>query len=165
MVLIEGNLKIDLPIGVDGRKFDDPLAHNLSHCMKAVDFIVELEDKIYFIELKDPDHPLSKPNDRNEFIKKFLNSQLDADLKIKYRDSYLFEYAAGRATKPIYYLILMASSALSSAELISRTDALKRILPVGLMGSGWKKAIVAGCAVMNIESWNRQMPNYTAARM
>lgn len=36
MMLTEGDLQIDFPDAVYGRKFDGP-DHGLSHCMKAVD--------------------------------------------------------------------------------------------------------------------------------
>lgn len=45
-VLIEGNLQITIPGAVQARKFDDGASHGLTHCMKAVDFIVELADRI-----------------------------------------------------------------------------------------------------------------------
>jgi len=64
--LAEGDLQIALPAGAAGRKFDDGATHGLSHCMKAVDFIVELEDRILFIEFKDPDHPTAHPKDQNK---------------------------------------------------------------------------------------------------
>ena len=41
----EGNLRITMNNVVDARKFDLPgsSGHGLTHCMKAVDFIVELQ--------------------------------------------------------------------------------------------------------------------------
>jgi hypothetical protein len=57
----EGDLQITLPAGATARKFDDQTTHGLSCCMKAVDFIVELDNLTYFIEFKDPDNP-NAPN-------------------------------------------------------------------------------------------------------
>ena len=45
MRLTEGDLQITFNNAIVCRKFDDHLAHGLSHCMKAVDFIVELHDR------------------------------------------------------------------------------------------------------------------------
>ena len=128
-VLVEDDLQITLPAGVPGRKFDDEASHGLSHCMKAVDFIVELEDRTYFVEFKDPENPNAKPKDSAAFLKKFMSGAIDSDLKTKYRDSWLYEYAEGRAKKPIYYLVLIGASMLSDADLLTRTEALKRQLP------------------------------------
>jgi|SRR5580765_215317 len=106
-VLVEDDLQITLPVGVDGRKFDDGASHGLSHCMKAVDFIVEFNDRIWFVEFKDPENLNANQKDSGEFIRKFLSGAIDSDLKTKYRDSWLYEMAEGRAKKPIYYLVLI----------------------------------------------------------
>ena len=44
MTLTEGALQITFNNAINGRKFDDQQQHRLSHCMKAVDFVVELPD-------------------------------------------------------------------------------------------------------------------------
>lgn len=165
-VLAEDDLQITLPAGVAGRKFDDEAVHGLSHCMKAVDFIVELEDRVLFVEFKDPENPQAQAKDSAAFIKKFLSGQLDTDLKTKYRDSWLYEWAEGRARKPIYYLVLIGASTLSDADLLVRTDSLKRQLPVAGPGDRpWKKPFVAGCAVLNLAAWNKVLPQIPASRV
>lgn len=165
-VLAEDDLQITLPDGAAGRKFDDNATHGLSHCMKAVDFIVELDDRILFIEFKDPENPSSQPKDQKKFLERFKSGAMDADLKMKYRDSFLYEWALGRATKPIYYLVLIGASTLSSADLLTRTDALKRHIPTtGPNDTPWKMPFVAGCAVMNIDAWNKALPHYPVSRI
>ena len=165
-VLPEGNLQITLPVGSIGRKFDDKASHGLSHCMKAVDFIVEMQEQILFIELKDPDRPDAMPTRSAEFLQKFLSGDIDADLKTKYRDSWLYEWAQGRVKKPIFYLVLIGASSLSPAELLARTEALKRQLPVaGPKDDPWKNPIVAGCAVMNLATWNKNLPDMPVSRI
>jgi hypothetical protein len=164
--LTEGDLKITLPAGISGRKFDDGASHGLSHCMKAVDFIVELNDRVFFIECKDPDDPNTPTEEKKKYLQKVLSGGLDADLKTKYRDSFIFEWASGRVAKPIYYLVLIGTSALSEAELLVRTDALRRQIPLnGPGGKSWKKPFVAGCAVMNIATWNKALPSYPVSRI
>jgi hypothetical protein len=165
-VLAEGDLQITLPATAVGRKFDDEAAHGLSHCMKAVDFIIELQDSVLFVEFKDPENPQAHTKDRTAFIRKFLSGQLDADLKIKYRDSWLYEWAQGRAQKPITYLVLLGASTLSDAELLARTEALKRQLPINGPGDQpWKQSIVQGCAVMNLAAWNKMLPQLPVTRI
>ncbi len=164
--ITEGDLKISIPTAVSARKFDDETTHGLSQCMKAVDFILEQDDKVIFVELKDPDNPLAKAKDSGEFIKGFLSGKIDSDLQYKYRDSYLYELASGRASKPIYYYVLIGAKALSDADLLARTDALKRKIPVnGVNGKPWKKPFIAGCAVMNLLAWNKALPMYPASRV
>jgi len=164
--LDEKDLRIRLPAGASGRKFDDDATHGLSHCMKRVDFIVEMEDRILFIEFKDPDHPSAVAKGQQEFMEEFRSGALDNKLKTKYRDSFLYEWGAGRVSKPVYYLVLIAASVLTEADLLIRTDALKRQLPV--LGPGdepWKKPFVAGCAVMNIKKWNEKFPDFPVIRL
>lgn len=164
--LTEGNLQINFPAGVTGRKFDEGSTHGLSHCMKAVDFVVELADRILFIEFKDPDNPAAKADGQQLFMREFRSGVLDNKLKEKYRDSFLYEWSSGRATKPVHYLVLIAASALSDAELLARTDALRRQIPVlGPKNTPWKKPFVSGCAVMNIEAWNNALPRYPVSRL
>lgn len=163
--LEEGDLKITYPSGVSVRKFDGH-DHKLTHCMKAVDFIFELDDRYYFIEFKDPQNPKSKPKDRDKFITSFLSGKTDRELTLKYRDSFLYEWASGRANKKIYYYILMAFDKLTEPDLLARTDELKRILPSGDAAPGvWTKKLVHSCTVFNIETWNKFFPDYTVSRI
>lgn len=165
-VLAEDDLQITLPTDVIGRKFDDGTTHGLSHCMKAVDFILELDDLVYFVEFKDPENPNAQTRDRSTFIEKFLSGAIDRDLKEKYRDSWLYEWAEGRAKKPIHYLVLIGASSLSAAELLARTDNLNRQLPIlGPQGRAWKKPFVEQCVVMNLAMWNKTFPNIPASRV
>ena len=109
MVLSEGDLEIALPTGVTGRKFDDGASHGLTHCMKAVDFIVELADRILFVECKDPEHPAAQPKEQRKFLQRVLSGELDTDLKAKFRDSFLYEWASGRAPKADLFSCLDSS--------------------------------------------------------
>jgi hypothetical protein len=165
-VLKEGNLQITIPNATGYRKFDDPTTHGLS-CMKAVDFIVEMPDHLLFIEIKDPEDPLASSGDRTKFINGFKSGKIDEALKYKYRDSFLYEWASGRVIdKPIFYYVLIAITNLSAADLLHRTDELKSKLPLHGPASGeWKHAIVDGCAVFNIDSWNKKFPKHTVQRI
>ena len=165
-MLVEDNIQITLPSEASFRKFDDPASHGLSHCMKAVDFVVELPNETLFIEIKDPQHPRARPANTARFISDFLGEKLDEDLKYKYRDSFLYEWASGQANKPIHYWVIVAINSLSPAAMLTRTEALKRKLPLDGPPSGrWQNRIVAGCMVVNIESWNRHLPDFPAARV
>ena len=166
-VLKEGNLQITIPNATGFRKFDDGTTHGLTHCMKAVDFIVELPDYFLFIEVKDPENPLAMSEDRTQFVNEFKSGKIDENLKYKYRDSFLYEWASGRVnTKPIFYYVLIAIKNLSAADLLIRTEELKRKLPLHGPASGeWKHPIINGCAVFNIASWNKKLPKYAVQRI
>lgn len=161
----EGNLQIGFPPGTKVRKFDDHSSHGLK-CMKAVDFIVEEDDRISFIELKDPEHPRAKERNREEFIREFHSGKLDEDLKYKYRDTFLYEWASDNIDKPIFYLVVVALGRLTEAELLSRTNDLRHKLPLDGPPSGaWKRPIAANCMVFNVETWNRHRPRFPLSRV
>ena len=163
--LREGNLQITFPQGAKARKFDDPTSHGLS-CMKAVDFIVEEADRVLFIELKDPEHPCAKEERREKFIEKFRSGALDEDLKYKYRDTFLYQWASGSVDKPIYYWVIIAMNKLTEADLSARTDELRRKLPLnGPSSEQWKQPIVMGCMVFNFDTWNRHQPRFPLSRI
>ncbi|MCD4749125.1 MAG: hypothetical protein K8R59_07110 [Thermoanaerobaculales bacterium] len=162
--LREKGIEISLPSGVRGRKFDDA-SHGLSHCMKAVDFIIELNDRILFVEIKDPEHSGVAKESREDFVRRFQVGEIDRDLARKYRDTFLYEWAAERLGKPVHYLVLVAISALDAAMLLARTDALKRELPFDGPSSGtWTRRFADGCMVFNLAAWNEYMTEFRVRR-
>lgn len=163
-MLREGDIEIRLPSGARGRKFDDA-NHGLSHCMKAVDFIVELSDRILFVEIKDPERPGARGVRRGEFVRGFQVGEIDRDLARKYRDSFLYEWAAQRLAKPVHYLVLVAISTLDDAMLLVRTEALKRELPFDGPSNGtWTRRLAEGCVVLNLAAWNKHMAEFAVNR-
>ena len=164
-VLTEGNLQLTVNGAVSARKFDDAY-HGLSHCMKAVDFILELPDSYLYIELKDPQHPTAPSQQAQAYEEQFRSGLIDEDLKYKYRDTFLYEWASGRADKPVDYFVLIALDTLADSLLSSRGKDLERKLPVlGPGGQPWHQPFVRSCAVFNLESWNRHFPDYPITRL
>ena len=162
-VFVEGDLQMTIDNALDARRFDGP-EHGLSHCMKAVDFVVELPDRIMYIEFKDPDHPQARYDSRQEFINDFTGRVLIEELKQKYRDSFLYEWATGRAGKPIHFAVLVAMSALTEDVLISKTEELTRELPVSGARS-WVRPIAHSCSIFNVDSWNLHLPDFPVTRI
>lgn len=163
--LTEGNLRITFPRGTRARKFDEPETHGLS-CMKAVDFIVEETDRMLFMEFKDPDDPHATEARRERFIERFSSGGLDADLKYKYRDTFLYQWASDEIDKPIHYWVLVAAKNLTTLDLTRRTDALRRELPLdGPRSGGWRRPIVTDCMVFNLHTWNKYLQHYPVERV
>ena len=164
-ILREGALELTLPSGVQGRKFDDP-SHGLSHCMNAVDFILEEPKRTLFIEFKDPDHPDARSGNKETFIKSLLSGGKDDELVRKFRDSFIYYWAEDKVKKPIIYLVLIATSKLDEAMLLARMEELKRKLPVEGPPSGvWRRQIATNCCVFNIKTWNKHLPRYRVRRV
>ena len=162
--LSEGDLRLTLPGPVSGRIFD-VTERALSHCgLKAVDWILDLPERIYFVEVKDPDDPRAKKHkNRDEFLKNSAARELTRTLAAKFRDSFLYEWACERVDKPISYYVIVASDALDDAQLLTRADDLRRTLPVGTPAD-WSRAIVHDCFVFNITKWNEVFPEFPLSR-
>lgn len=165
IVFTERNLQITIRDEINARKFDDP-SHGLSHCMRAVDLVIEFADFYQFIEIKDPQNPDAPIGTDAQYAESLLSGRITDELKYKYRDSFLYEWASGRAEKPVDYLVLVALEQLSEPQLSIVRDMLHRNLPLRGPGSRpWARPIVRNCGVFNIASWNRTFPNYPVRRL
>ncbi len=162
-VFTEDDLEITFRNVVLARKFDGG-GHGLSHCMKAVDFVVELSDRYLFIEFKDPENPNIPAQYRTAAVQNVQGKEFDEELKYKFRDTFLYEWAAGRANKPVDYFVLIA---VQDRPLLSRRlDVLERNLPQKFPASvAWTQPIVHRCGVFNIADWNTEFPDYQVSRL
>lgn len=162
MILREGRLQIRLPQGVLGSKFDDNRTHGLSHTMKAVDFIIEARGSYWFIELKDPSVPTAPSEWKETYERDLIKDRLDRDLVQKYRDSWLYMWACGSqvsVSECCYYVIVNLDS-LDSALLLTRSEALRRRLPIDHPKGTWSRRFVTDAGVFNLESWNNRFPQF-----
>lgn len=169
MEKVEGDLRFDFTGAQRHKKFDED--YKLSHCMKAVDFIVEMDDRILFIEVKDPDNPNTKPEERKKYLKKLKIGSggkfISEELVPKCRDTFIYQYSTGLIgnSKPIFYCVLIALDTLDYAELNTLKDELKRLTPASESvpdEAGWTNPFIKDCIVFNVSSWNehfkQQMP-------
>ena len=159
----EGDLQIIVNNAENARKFDDPNDPKPGQ-MKAVDFVVEYPDSYHFIEFKDPQDPNIPVEQIVSIVQGIRNEGIDTDLIYKYRDSFLYEWAAGREYKDSYFWVLIAADSLTTADLDKRTTDLQRKLPVG-MPNAWIRPVVAGCGVFNIDTWNQRFPELAVRRL
>lgn len=160
MNLIEKDLEFNFSDALDVIKFDDDSRHGLSHCMKAVDFVVELQEAYLFIEVKDPSHPSAIAKDVRKFQNKAVDGRLQKDIVEKFRDSFLYRWAEEKLDKPVYFLSLIT---LEEALLKNFQDELHRRLPMN--SNRWAKQMALGCHVLNISSWNRSFPKWQVQRI
>lgn len=160
MILREGALQFEFTGAMNGFKFDETdksstYYHGLSHCMKAVDFVVELDDAYLFVEVKDIHSPeyYSEASEFNNLVKSLVT---------KFRDSFLYRWAEEKTDKPIKYLCLVE---LENALVSRLMKELKRQLPEVGPNPRWSRAIAAVCVVANIDRWNRSFPNWPVNRV
>ncbi len=160
MILEEGNIRINFQNALDGFKFDDSdrtstKFHGLSHCMKAVDFVVELNDSYLFVEIKDF-------HNSDQYTDSAKLSNLVKVLVTKFRDSFIYRWAENKNDKPIKYLCLME---LENASISRLMKELKRQLPEKGPKNRWQQPIAATCVVANINRWNASFPDWPVSRL
>ncbi len=152
-VIQEGELEFTFPTTSTVIKFDGN-GHGLSHCMKAVDFIVEFPGYDLFVEVKDPDNTQTTSQRRTQFENKLTTPTFPREITLKYRDSFLYRWAARKTGKPIYYVILLQLATLQAPQYLAITQTLQRELPTITLPGVWKRPIVNGLAVLSIQLWN-----------
>lgn len=152
--LREGDLEFDFAGAISASKFDGP-KHGLSHCMKAVDFIVEFPRFRLFVEVKDPDSTEAPVERRAKFAEELCTPKLTDSLTRKFRDSWLYHWATGMDSKRTLYVVLLQLASLQRPALQSLGDNLRRHLPEAGPPS-WKRRLVDAVLVMDISSWNQE---------
>lgn len=160
MILREGTLQLDFAGAIDAFKFDEQnrtLAtfHGLSHCMKAVDFVVEYNDHYLFVEIKNPQDPnrYGSEQDKSELIK---------NLTTKFRDTFLYRWAEDKLDKPVRYQCLVE---LDNAQTLYLMNQLKNQLPIDKQPTRWQHPLAHLCAVANRATWNITFPNIQVSRV
>lgn len=152
--------EFDFTDAIDVFVFDEkdktkPMYHGLSHAMKAVDLIVELQTAYLFVEVKDFHSPEDyKGHDHFNHLQEIL--------KGKYRDSWLYRWAESKVDKPIYYLCLLT---LENALVSRMHKEMQKQLPPGKPVSRWKRAIAENCVVLNLERWNSRFRAWPVSRI
>ena len=136
-VFDEGNLRFDFIAYDTVERFDDK--KNNSTGMKAVDFLAETNDCLYFIEVKDFQHPKAPKDRRNkdfvmltqEETKEHVQFILEMGEKIK--DSLLRKYAEGYMfEKSVVYLLFINLDQLGEEECGQLKAKIRGHVPTGL---------------------------------
>ena len=162
MKLEADGFSFDFTDALDGFVFDEKDKtqahyHGLSHAMKAVDIIVELENDYLFIEIKDfhapDDYDFQRAinEDQHKERMKYFN-HLREVLKGKYRDTWMYRWAENKLNKPVRYLCLLT---LDNALLTRMNKELRQQLPVAKNGPRWTHDIASSAIVVNVDRWNK----------
>lgn len=167
MRLRERDLEIDFTDAVDAIVFDQmkperPNYHGLAE-MHRVDFVVEFEQAIVFVEIKDPGNPKAQAKGLEKFRTELNDGTLSSTFAAKFLDSFLYRWAETRLDKPVHYLNLVTLE----AELLPNfSDEIERKLPpMGKAVPRWKRQLAVNCQVFNIETWNENFPKWPVIRL
>lgn len=183
VTLTEGDIRIEFPQFPGVRKpakFDDG-AHGMSHCLKAVDFLRELPDAFWLVEVKDPEDShipahlkpgrvadfkatVSSPPSKCPHCHQVIEDYFKATLAQKLKDTIFYLHLDERLPdKPVKYLVLAGLSSLDAAMLLNALDRLKKACGDPKQGIAWQRGY--GVAFLNLEAWNKRFPDCPAKRM
>ena len=163
--LQENQLCFDFPGVLRAWHFDESRkARKLAGSWRSVDFVVDTDDYLFLIEVKDPGGPHVPQKNRDEFCQniKDLKDSKDND-KVRdaflgqYRDKFLHSLAflgidEGVPKKPLHYVIFIS---IDDSLLVPLADKMKKR---GILGhvKDWNKKF--DVSVLNFTQWNKQMP-------
>ncbi len=162
----------DFPDALEAFVFDEkdkskPNYHGMP--MKAVDIMVELDNKYLYIEIKEygddaefdcflADEGLEPTEGRKH------SRHLKNYLKYKFRDTFLYRYAEEKVDKPIVYVCLLND--FDNAQSVQLNKQLRNELPVGRKAnSRWKRELAINCHVLNLKKWNEVFQTWPAERL
>jgi len=147
----EEDLIFDVTAAVRAEKFDDDAIHGTKSTMKRVDFIIEKDDKVIFLEVKDPDMPGAV--NPNKLKLDLQGGNLIPELAGKYRDSLLFTHLRGGYDKPINYVVLISMACLDDALILNKTDALRSAIPIS--NRLWHQNSANSCVILKLDAYQQ----------
>lgn len=165
--LREEGLEIDFTNAKYSLKFDQsdpayPDYHDLNN-MPRVDFVVELEDSIYFIEVKDPGRPDAVDVGGTKLLKKIENGTLEASLIEKYLFSFFFRWAENKLDKSVHYISLITLEGPMLSPLLDKLE--KQLALLANPSRRWSRLPLVSCQIHNIETWQAVFPDWPVRRI
>ena len=135
--------------------------------MKLVDFVVEDEDRILLVEIKDASDAGTTEKDRLAFARKLQTNQLvNESLTPKARDSYCYLHLMAQDKKPCLLVFLLGLEALDTEPALLmrlRERLLQRVRHES--DQPWVRRYVSDCVVVGLDGWNMTFPMYPASRV
>jgi hypothetical protein len=168
VILKERDLEFNFSNAIDTIVFDEMKNKTVDNYhgvaeMHRVDFVVELEEHIVFVEVKDPGNPKARHEGLKKFYDRLNDGTLAATFVSKYVESFIYRWAEGRLDKPVHYLSLVT---MDEELLCNLTDGIvARMPPMNKTVPRWKKKFVHNCQVFNIDSWNENFPKWHVKRV
>jgi hypothetical protein len=136
-VFVDGNLHFDFSACGTVTRFDSKNTN--PYGMKSVDFFAENTDRMYFIEIKDYQHPKSTDERRNRDLKMLITaakekkSVFNFEMGEKIKDSLLRCYAENkRFNKNVVYLLFINFDVLGEHERGLLKEKISGHVPTGL---------------------------------
>jgi hypothetical protein len=137
--------------------------------MKFVDIVIERENDILLVEVKDPSNINTPDTERTCYLKRLQdNSVLTQELTPKARDSYTYLHLMQRDTKPFKFVVLLGLEAFENQTQLALLGDFKNRLLNNVRceaAEPWKRMYIADCLVMSVEKWNEIFSEWPLVRL
>jgi len=156
------NNAVVLPLKFDQQDHQHAEFHDLAN-MPRVDFLVELDNEIYFIELKDTNIPDAADKGGATFMKKIADGRVERSLAEKYLYTFFFRWAENQLNKTVHFVCLIT---LEDPMVNILADDLSHALRHLLKSSKrWSRHPLASCQIHNLQSWKETFPEWPIRRL
>ena len=137
--------------------------------MKFVDLVIERDNDILLVEIKDPSNKRAPPDERAKYFKSLLdNSILTQELTPKARSSYTFLHLMERDTKPLKYVVLIGLDAYDPVQQKALLTGFKDRLLADIRcetDTPWRRQHIADCVVLSVDIWNKTFAEWPVTRV
>lgn len=168
VLYIESELNFSFPNSLKWEELDKQ-GTVLPEGFALVDLVIERDEDILIVEIKDPSDTKAKDKQQKQYIKRLQDdSVITKELTPKARDSYTFLHLMERDTKDIKYIVLLGLDAFDDstqkAVLSNFKDRLLRNIRKE-SALPWKRNHIKDCAVMTIDTWNEKFESWQITRV
>ena len=160
--LSEGRFSFNFEKSILSVKADNPTFNGLG----GVDFIIELEDRFVFVEVKDLEDKRVPPEQRAEWVRKLKigkDNPFLIDMGIKFKDTVLRKWANNEEfDKPIWFTVILQLNDMDAAMKIKLSEDLSGKLPTCIGEKyGFKKNLrIKRREIISVDDWQNRYPEF-----
>lgn len=137
--------------------------------MKFVDLVIERDDDVLLVEIKDPSNQRAPVAERQSYFKRLSdNSILTQELTPKARSSYTFLHLMERDAKPLKYVVLLGLDAFDPKQQKALLTGFKDRLLADIRcetETPWRRQHIADCVVLSVDIWNKTFADWPVTRV
>ncbi len=137
--------------------------------MKFVDLVIERDEDVLLVEIKDPSNKEVPVAERQSYFKRLSdNSILTQELTPKARGSYTFLHLMERDAKPFKYVVLLGLDAFDPKQQKALLTGFKDRLLADIRcetDTPWRRQHIADCVVLSVDIWNKTFADWPVTRV
>ena len=158
-IITESGYTFDFSDSLDAFKANCISFHDLS----AVDFVVETENKVLLIEIKNPDNKKATKESREKFFNDLENDFYPYKIGAKFTNMLLRKWVAGSFyNKPIIFIFILEFKNLNPGERRRLEERISQRLPFSLNNPDFKaKEVLEDFELLSIEEFCEKYPQFS----